>query len=392
MIGAIILSNFMMNLLQANVEAYEKSVKCLHKWDVPLDVSETCYKFHMIQAHGVFLKVCTKIEILDKIQKHPFKTYIDTLDPNDDPVKCEFPNFLANEAVVLGNHKIVMQDYNQVLIVDQNDCSNKTMKIKALGIIPHDSSFFVIFKSRFQNEDLLQLDWYLSVRKYDDKGNFVKEFSNITQRIGELVFQAQFINATSRMINFFTIQEVSRYSSKWTVIDEFDSVFQRIKSEIVWPAAEAYSVAHGNLSVCYEKSGLRCILYDEYFQLLNYVVLTHKMSEISDNYVLINVHNLLGGGLIILFCEKVTDFMCRLCYAVIDEHGQIFENRSFGIESLYADDSIFDPFLMPINSVMKPKIFELHAEHAIYSFIFPKNGSMNGVSVTVRKISKILNH
>ncbi|KAJ8664993.1 hypothetical protein QAD02_006655 [Eretmocerus hayati] len=369
------------------VNGYEKSVKFLYKWNVPLDISDDCDKFHLIQSDGMILKVCTRVNKEDRTHVHPFTTYIDSIDKSDEPVSCTIPNLLASDVLDFGNSKLVIQDYHQIIILDKYDCVFKIVQIKANGIILQGSSFHVITKAASQNQSQLLFREQLSVRKYSSEGDFITQFTNFTQQRGELVYQGEhyLMNGTSK---YFLIQDVSRYSTRWGIIDIFNHLFEKIGSESIWPYPKAYSAAHNRFSVCYEENGLRCILYDEHFQSKHYVLISYTGSKTLNNYDLVYVHNLLGGGLIVIFCEKISEATCRLYYSVINEQGWLFKNQSFNIESLFTDGALLDPFLMKLDGVFKPKIFELHAEHGIYSLVFPHDGSVHGVAITVRKILK----
>ncbi|KAJ8664995.1 hypothetical protein QAD02_006657 [Eretmocerus hayati] len=383
----ILLFYFASNALLTEVHGYKKAVKYLHKWQIPQNITDECKKFHLVQSHGVILKICTQANEADKTRAHPFTTYIDSIDPQDDQVSCTIPNFLANKVTVFeSGHKLLMQDYHQILIVDRNSCIFETATIKAHAIVPQDVFFDVITISSVQYEEEILFKGLLSVKRYDDEGKFITEFPNITRQRGELFHQGYFIDEPTWSVKYFLIQDVSKFSNRWGVVEIFDNSYLKVESASIELYPKSYSVAHNNFSICYEENGLKCVLYDENFKSMYHMNVTNNDSNELDNYHFVSMHNLLGGGSIVMFCEKINDTnTCRLFSAIIDERGLLFTAQYFEIESLYADGSYSDPFLMDINSDFKPQIFELNAEHGIYCLVFPNEGMIHGLGITVKK-------
>ncbi|KAJ8664994.1 hypothetical protein QAD02_006656 [Eretmocerus hayati] len=316
-----------------------------------------------------------------------FTTYIDSMDPSDGPVSCEFPNVTANRVSILGNYQIVIQAHKKILIVDKSYCFFKVIHIKSYAaVISQDSFFTILINSPEQNKAELIFKGSLSAQQYDDHGKLGKEFLNFTRQRGELVHQGQFIDKLDGKDKYFLIQDISKHSNHWGLVDIFNYKFEKVDSKLIEPYPKAYSTAHDRFSICYEEYGLECTLYDETFRQLYKINVIRNSSEVLDNYKFVNVHNLVNGSLLVTFCQKISDTTCRLYCAVSDERGQLFQNRYFDFESLYTDDAFLKPFFMDINSIFKPRIFELHAKNSIYCLVFPHNGSLHGVAISLKDL------
>ncbi|KAJ8682689.1 hypothetical protein QAD02_018481 [Eretmocerus hayati] len=373
------------------VQGYGKSIKIVDEWEKNV-LSSNCYKLHHVQYNEIIYRVCTTISN-DKTIFNPFITQIHPLNEKEIQIKgeCIIFQLLANKVVVLSNGNIAVQDHDLIAIVNIFSCqlqrSQKRIISRADGIIPHNGSLSTIHHTNLKRTGNSEFNRYFTAIKYYNEGNIIKEYSDISIKSGDLVDQGEFVDAHDGSTKYYFIQ---RMKDSMHVIDTFNSEYVREKSTPISDGLVAHSLTYGNLTTCHKNGGIECTLYDNDFNpsyqvqvsLENSKIInSHGISQERMNYHYIDVHNLLGGGALVIFCEEIPHEPCKLFYTAINAQGQLSEIKA--LKNVLNSDRAGDVGDLLNIYTFRPKIFEDRAEEGKYCIVIPSPDSINAIYVSV---------
>ncbi|KAJ8664498.1 hypothetical protein QAD02_006160 [Eretmocerus hayati] len=300
--------------------------------------------------------------------------FIDSIEFKNDTSLCTtsiIPKQIETDSISrwklasLRNGKLVASSSStkEIFIIDVKACHHNVIEYQSGLIIPDYDSFDVVRK-----DDSFRTNGYY-ISRFDHQGELLDKFEGFPTNSSDSVINDYEVLRTDGIHKkYLSVGYIKNGDeSKNTILSIVDSSYHVKKSRKLSIYVDSHSSAHNNLTLFYCDEGLGYLALDAN---LNTKVKSNNLAE-CESVQYSAMHNLHGGGAIIVYCQEILDSdECEMNLAIVDEHGKL-RSKPITLEEAYSftnilenDEDVPHPYYQPI-------IIEKSAEYGIYCIVLP---------------------